>query len=63
MKDKNGKKIKISDCVFATPKDGDFNCEFSGTIVSNKRGYIQVEDMEGHWFDCDEDQLEIVDGD
>ena len=45
--------------VIASPKNGDFEHEFQGRVVGNKKGMWQVEDQEGNVFDCKLDQLEL----
>jgi len=54
----NEQVYQIGDFVLATPKNGDFNNEFSGTVVGFKDQYIQVRDMEDNVFDCEADQIE-----
>ena len=33
--------FNIGDYVIATPKDNDFNCDFSGFIISNNKNLFQ----------------------
>jgi hypothetical protein len=55
------KTIKIGSTVIATPKNGDFQEEFFGTVVGIKGDFFQVEDQDGDVFDCEDDQVEESD--
>lgn len=49
--------FNVGDAVTCTPKNGDFNNEFSGVIVSIKTTYMTVRDMDDNYFDVDFDQV------
>lgn len=53
-------KFAVGDTVVCTPKNGDFNNEFSGEIVSIKPAYMTVVDAEDNYFDVDLDQVKLV---
>lgn len=53
------KNFPIGSSVIATPKDGDFEHEFTGTVISHNKGFIQVIDGDENVYDCDEDQLKL----
>ena len=47
--------------VTATPLDGDFASEFTGTVIGYKDNYIQVQDQDDNVFDCELSQLNNMD--
>jgi hypothetical protein len=53
------KNFPVGSSVIATPKDNDFANEFTGTVISHNKGFIQVKDQEDNVFDCDPDQLTL----
>jgi len=52
-------KFPVGISVIATPKDGDFAHEFTGTVISHNKGFIQVIDGEENVYDCEPDQLTL----
>ena len=52
--------IQVGDEVVASPKDGDFSHEFVGEVISCNKGYYQVRDQDDNVFDCELDQLDLV---
>ena len=52
--------IQVGDEVVASPKNNDFSNEFVGVIISRNKGYYQVRDQDDNVFDCDLDQLSLV---
>ena len=58
MKDQNNTPISKGDSVFADPKNGDFAESFLGTVIGERNGLIQVQDIEGNVVECEPEQIE-----
>ena len=50
--------MEIGDTVFVTADGEEIMCDFEGTIVGFKKGYIQVRDQEDNVYDCEPSQIE-----
>lgn len=49
--------MEINDDVIVTPKNFDFNHEFSGTIAEIKNETVVVEDGDNNFYEVDFDQV------